>query len=182
LDAQPVAHGQTGPRPGTPPQAAVVTGAPGATSQYPQFPYPPFPPYYPYPTGPLYSPPGPSHQHYGNAYNQGSHGANPSSEEDDIEDPTLFPQVRDWLERLNEGPLGVNGHNFAQYAENISGQGYIRILQLADTVTAADLLKHCPGLVKGTAKLMLKQACTDVAKICKQEKKERMEAKKQCYY
>ena len=35
---------------------------------------------------------------------------------EDLDNPDLLPQVSDWLQELDHGPHGVNGHKFAQYS------------------------------------------------------------------
>jgi hypothetical protein len=105
----------------------------------------------------------------------------PSSDVDDIEDPTLFPRVRDWLEALEQGPLGQDGHQFARHADALLSQGYIRVSQLADEMTVAEMLTHCSGLLEGTAKVILKQAAKDVARIRRHEVQEKRQMKRHRY-
>ena len=62
------------------------------------------------------------------------------------------PIQQDWLQELDHGPLGQDGHQFAQHANALLNNGYIRIYQLADEgLTVAEMLTHCPGLLEGTA-------------------------------
>ncbi|KAF8508910.1 hypothetical protein JB92DRAFT_2950311 [Gautieria morchelliformis] len=108
--------------------------------------------------------------------------SNPSSDLEEIEDPTLFPRVEEWLAKLEQGPLGQDGHVFMPHALPLRGQGYIRISQLADGLTVPEMLTHCPGLVEGTAKVILKQAAKEVAKIRKHEANEKHRAKRRRYH
>ncbi|KAF8481352.1 hypothetical protein JB92DRAFT_3132955 [Gautieria morchelliformis] len=36
--------------------------------------------------------------------------SNPSSDLEEIEDPMLFPHVKEWVAKLKQGPLGQDGH------------------------------------------------------------------------
>ncbi|KAF8479415.1 hypothetical protein JB92DRAFT_3149470 [Gautieria morchelliformis] len=74
--------------------------------------------------------------------------SNPSSDLEEIEDPTLFPHVEEWLAKLEQGPLGQDGHVFMPHALPLRGQGYIRISQLADGLTAL----RCSHIVQALSK------------------------------
>jgi len=82
---------------------------------------------------------------------------------------------------LEQGPFGQDGHQFAQHAAPLLDQGYIRISQLVDGLTASEMLSHCPGLVEGTAKVILQQAGKEVSKIRRQEAQDRCCSKKRRY-
>jgi hypothetical protein len=79
-----------------------------------------------------------------------------------MEDPTIFPRVQEWLQNLQQGPLGQDGHQLEMHAPALLGQGYIQISDLADEMSVPELLSHCPGLREGTAKIILKQAKKEV--------------------
>lgn len=96
----------------------------------------------------------------------------PSSDPaEDLEDPTIFPRIGSWLQDLDQGPRGSDGHEFTQFAANFTDRGYVRIFQLADkdTMTVATIMDICPGIKDGTAALILKYAWVDVARVRKNE-------------
>ncbi|KAF8591184.1 hypothetical protein K439DRAFT_1611494 [Ramaria rubella] len=184
LQAQRKVRGRSGPFPlpaVAPPQPAL--GAPGTPMQQgyiPPYPYPGLG-YYLYPP-PYYGTPARSHP-----YGRGPHtpvfrDTYPSSEPEDAEDPSLFPHIDDWLQSLDDGPLGVDGLNVSQYATPLLAQGYICISQLVDTVTVTDLLRHCPGLLEGTAQLILRHAHKAIEKVQRQQQKHTRHHKKRRYY
>lgn len=151
-----------------------ATMGPGPMN-YPQ--YFPGPSYYPFPA-PYYGSPRASYHRGRYQESPHSHDTNPSSELEDQEDPMLFPRIQTWLESLDAGPLGADGHNFSQYGASLVAQGYTRISQLADLVTIADLMRHCPNIVEGTGRLIFNQAGKAVAKIRRQEKRQRKQKKR----
>jgi len=86
----------------------------------------------------------------------------PSSDLDDIEDPITFPLISVWLMELDAGPWGADGQHFAQYGPVITGKGYYRLCELADTMTVVDMQAACPGILDGVAKSLLRNAIGDV--------------------
>ena len=120
--------------------------------------YPPLPlPRYAY--YPHYTPARPWHH---NAGSNNSHDHQTSSDLDDIEDPTLFPHIVSWLVELDASPRGGDGQCFAQFTDMIISQGYYRLCELVDSVTAEDLKSICPGILEGVAKALLRYVKADV--------------------
>src|SRR6266481_8937463 len=117
----------------------------------------------------------PGHHHGGS----GSSCSHQTSSDDDPEDPTMFPHISTWLMELDTSPRGADGQIFAQYAEMITGQGYFRLCDLADSMTIEELKTVCPGILGGVAKALLRYVSTDVKwirdkalKACKQAKRD----------
>jgi hypothetical protein len=95
----------------------------------------------------------------------------PSSDPiEELEDVTLFPRLSDWLQTLDEGPRGADGHNFGQFASDFEREKYFRISDVED-VDITTLLAICPGMANGTATKLLAHAKKDTAKIRKKEMK-----------
>jgi hypothetical protein len=95
----------------------------------------------------------------------------PSSDPiEELEDVTLFPRLSDWLQTLDEGPWGADGHNFGQFAPDFKHEKYFRISDIGD-VHITTLLAICPGMANGTATKLLAHAKKDTEKIHKKEMK-----------
>jgi len=103
-------------------------------------------------------------------YQRRHHYDIPSSDPVELEDPTLFPQIAAWLQELDAGPRGADGHNFAQYGEPLEQKMFKRIFQL-ETLTEDKLIAACDSMPPGTATLILQYACKDSARIRKTEAK-----------
>ena len=88
---------------------------------------------------------------------------------DDVEDPTIFKTIPEWLAELDMGPRGVDGQHFAQYGATLTGQGYFRIFELADMMTVSDLQKTCPRILPGVMKSIIHYARMDVKKVQKKQ-------------
>ncbi|KAJ7115759.1 hypothetical protein C8R44DRAFT_739505 [Mycena epipterygia] len=55
-----------------------------------------------------------------------------SSPGDEVEDVTLFPRISNWLQELDSGARGHDGHEFTQFAADFEREKYIRIVDLVD--------------------------------------------------
>jgi hypothetical protein len=93
-----------------------------------------------------------------------------------LDDPTLFPCVAAWLQGLNGGPRGADGHNFTQYGEPLEQKMFVHIFQLA-SLTEDKLMAICSSMAPGTATLILQYASKDCRKICKKEAQQLREAR-----
>jgi hypothetical protein len=85
--------------------------------------------------------------------------------------PSAFPRIQDWLTELDGGGRGSDGQNFAQYSQALLENGYTRIIQLADdgkVESGAKDLAACAGMPVGIAKLLVKYAIADCARIQRQ--------------
>ena len=63
----------------------------------------------------------------------------------ELEDLMLFPQIAAWLQELNAGPHGADGHNFAQYGEPLEQKMFKHIFQL-ETLTEDKLIAACNSM------------------------------------
>jgi len=96
----------------------------------------------------------------------------PSSDPaDEAEDLGIYPLIHGWLVELDRGPHGQDGHNFAQYADDLAKEKYFRICDL-EALSEASLIELCPGIAKGTATKMLAFAKKDVKRIKKETLKD----------
>ena len=140
---------------------------------YPMYYPPPPPPHYAY--YPHYTPARPQHHNTGS---NSSHNHQTSSDLDNIEDPTLFPHIASWLVELDASPCGADGQCFAQFTDMIISQGYYRLCELTDSVTAEDLKSICPGILEGVAKALLCYAKADVKRLRDKALKDRKHEKR----
>lgn len=150
------------------PEAVLPATASGTPPTH-GFPYA-YPPYML--PGP-YGPPPPHGSHWAPRY--GTHAPTntmPSSEPptEDVEDVTLFPRISEWLRNLDDGRRGADGHNFSTFIGYFAEHKYIRISDIADGLTPADLTKGA-GMAEGTAKRLISYAEADTLAIRKKEKK-----------
>ena len=60
----------------------------------------------------------------------------------------------------------------------IISQGYYRLCELADSVTAEDLKSICPGILEGVAKALLRYAKADVKRLRDKALKDRKHEKR----
>lgn len=101
----------------------------------------------------------------------------PSSDPiEELEDPTLFPRIGAWLQELDAGVRGSDGHNFSQYADSFEGNKFTRIFQLEE-LSDDKLVSLCPGMPVGTATLIIAYAKKDVGAIRKKETRRLREMK-----
>ncbi|KAJ6610371.1 hypothetical protein B0H10DRAFT_2438028 [Mycena sp. CBHHK59/15] len=140
------------PQPPIAPMAAI----PGM----PPFGYPAFPWHAPWPP---YHTPAPS--------SKPRYDEMPSSDPvEEVEDATLFPRIHKWLQELDEGVRGHDGHNFAQFADDFEREKYMRIVDL-EGLKIKDLKDLIPEIAQGTAAKMLGYAAKDIVSIRKRERK-----------
>ncbi|KAJ7824659.1 hypothetical protein B0H13DRAFT_2290928 [Mycena leptocephala] len=150
-----------------PSQAAPVLAAPAANAVMPAMhPYgvPPYTPWpgWPMPGGPYQTPVPHPKPRYDDA---------PSSDPvEEVEDVTLFPRLSAWLQDLDSGPRGQDGHQFTEFAADLEREKYMRIVDLVDLETS-DLRALIPEMAHGTATKLLSYAEKDVALIRRKEKK-----------
>jgi len=134
-----------------------------STPQYPSVP-PPWYPFMGYP-GPPFGGSGRSNM--------------PSSDPiDELDDPTLFPRVVTWLHDLDNGPRGMDGHNFSQCAVALETNMFTRILQL-EMMSNQELQALCPSMPAGTTSLLLQYARRDCNNIRKKESRRQREVRLQ---
>ncbi|KAF8989203.1 hypothetical protein BDZ89DRAFT_1198526 [Hymenopellis radicata] len=150
-------------------------------SLYPAPPPPTGYPYgYPLPPPSLYYPPPPLHD--ANYYTPSAvygrpppsrHDAIPSrhdaipSSDGAIEDILVFPRIGDWLQQLDAGPRGQDGDQFFQYGDDFATAKCHRICELADSMTADELMGICENMQRGTARRLITYAQQDVKRIRK---------------
>ncbi|CAA7260825.1 unnamed protein product [Cyclocybe aegerita] len=158
------------PAPATPAPAMQLPpnhyGAGYYQTPFPPMPYPMFIP--PTPAAPGWPP---------NAQSpyqlmRGSHGLDnfPSSDPPEVvEDITLFPRIANWLQRLDDGPLGGDGHNFSQFAPFFEAEMYVRISDIADNLTTESLRVTCPTMAHGTTSHIISRAKADTKAIWREE-------------
>ena len=140
------------------------------TMGFPGYPYP-YAPYAPYAPPPHMSPWGPGYGMHPTASHAPPINAMPSSPStEDIEDVTLFPRISGWLRELDDGPRGVDGHNFSAWADHFAERKYIRICDIADGMSPSEL-SNSSGMAEGTAKRLISYAEADTQVIRKREKK-----------
>jgi hypothetical protein len=170
----------TKPKPkGTKPEAISSELASGSSMSVP--PVPPTPGFpghgYPYPSP--YMPYGPPPHASPWATGYGMHtshapptNAMPSSDppSEDIKDVALFLRISGWLHDLDSGPRGVDGHDFSAWADYFLERKYIRICDIADGLTPAELSKSS-RMAEGTAKHLISYSEADTQTIQKREKK-----------
>jgi hypothetical protein len=105
--------------------------------------------------------------------NQPNRGSS-SNPMDEIEDPSLFPLVWEWLDKLDQSPLAQDGHNFVHFALNFQQKGFIQISQLTkETLTIDRWTAIIPRMVEGTAGLIIDIATKEVEKIRHRSRKSR---------
>jgi len=83
---------------------------------------------------------------------------------EDIEDVTLFPRISGWLRELDDGPRGVDGHNFSAWVDHFAERKYIRICDIADGMSPSEL-SNSSGMAEGTAKRLISYAEADTQVI-----------------
>lgn len=152
-----------------PPQAATPAVPPwshGMPYGFPPTPYGAYYPPYPSPWNPSPMPHFPSsssHKYYPDI---------PSSPNEIEEDVEAFPRLLQWLQDLDNGMRGADGHNFTQFHAVLDSEKYFRVCDLADsTVTVESLMSLCSGMAHGTASKLLANARRDTAAIRKRESK-----------
>ncbi|KAJ7724614.1 hypothetical protein B0H16DRAFT_1895377 [Mycena metata] len=151
-------------------KVAVTPVAPGA----PPAGMPPFGipfPYQPYPgQWPLYHTPAP--------HPKARYDDIPSSDPiEEPEDVTLFPRLNNYLQELDNGPRGQDGHDFAQFWPDFEREKYIRIVDL-EGMAVKDLKELVPDIAHGTASKLIGYITNDIKAIRKREAKEKKRARK----
>ncbi|KAJ7061756.1 hypothetical protein C8F01DRAFT_1083144 [Mycena amicta] len=127
----------------------------------PAYPPPGFPPYYPPPNGPYpyygYAPPPPPAPVV-----QPLPAANITrTQSTDSEEFILYPLIEKWLPGLDADPIrGGDEYNFGQFAASFISNGYKQIDSLLGE-SQEQLRELCPGMNKGTAKLLEKYVAKD---------------------
>lgn len=103
----------------------------------------------------------------------------PSSDPvEELDDPTLFPRVAEWLQELDQGPRGADGHNFTQHGARLEQNMFMRIFQL-ETLMEEKLVAVCESMAPGTATLIMQYARKDCSRIRKNEAQRLREARLQ---
>ncbi|KAG6848686.1 hypothetical protein H0H93_014862 [Arthromyces matolae] len=143
----------------------------GSTHAYPYGnPFPGFFPGYQVPQGFPYMPlPGPAYQtptRYHGDFDMPS-----SDPPEEVEDVTLFPRITSWLEGLDNGVRGADGHHFSRFTEDLEREKFVRICDLADLSDVQELLGLCPGMAHGTGAKLLNYAKKDTNAIREKEQK-----------
>ncbi|KAJ6481486.1 hypothetical protein C8R47DRAFT_589375 [Mycena vitilis] len=87
-----------------------------------------------------------------------------------IEDNRLFPRMTTWLEDLDSGPRGTDGHSFTQFVGDFEKERYLRVVDLV-TLSIEEVIKAAPEMPQGTAAKILAYAKSDVEAIRKRERK-----------
>jgi hypothetical protein len=75
--------------------------------------------------------------------------------------PEVYLLISVWLAALDNGPRGIDGHNFAQYTESFKANKIYRIHEIM-SFTRSDILLIHPGMDLGTANALLLYAQEDV--------------------
>ena len=97
-------------------------------------------------------------------------GRMPSSDPiEPMEDVALFPRLEQWLQDLDNGTQGTDGHNFTSFTSDFLREKYMRISDLVG-LTVADILEMCSGMARGTAKKILDNVTRECKAIRKKEK------------
>ncbi|KAJ6472761.1 hypothetical protein C8R47DRAFT_1295626 [Mycena vitilis] len=87
-----------------------------------------------------------------------------------IEDNRLLPRMTTWLEDLDSGPRGTDGHSFTQFVGDFEKERYLRVVDLV-TLSIEEVIKAAPEMPQGTAAKILAYAKSDVEVIRKRERK-----------
>jgi hypothetical protein len=95
---------------------------------------------------------------------------------EELDDPTLFPQVAAWLQELDQSLRSADGHNFAQYGEQLEQSMFMRIFQL-ESLTEEKLGTFCESMAPGMATLIMQYARKDCSRIRKKEAQQLQEAR-----
>jgi hypothetical protein len=99
-----------------------------------------------------------------------SHETASSGSAEDIDDPTLFPRVTEWLHNLDCGPHGADGHKCHQYGAILEGNMFVHISHL-ENLTKDELIAICTGMPLGTASLIQECARKECNRIRMKEQK-----------
>ena len=126
---------------------------------YPPYPFStPPPPHvthrYPFPS------PTPAHPQSHHGYHEDQFSDIPSSDPPELEDVSNFPLVGSWLQDLDNGNHGGDGHDVFQFAADLQCEKYVRISNLAD-MTVAGLTEVLPGIARWTASKLIQYAKVD---------------------
>jgi hypothetical protein len=136
---------------------------------YPPPPMPPFIPGYslPYPSGSSHNYES-HHPRYSYCHNNNMPSSDPPEE---IEDVSQFSLISEWLQELDNGPHGADGHHFSQFVPFFQHHKYIRICDIADNLDASSLSAKCEGIADGTAQNIISYARADTKAIRRREAK-----------
>ena len=144
---------------------------PPLNPSYPTMPmYSPFPPPMPfYPPYPPYDMFNRDRDYYryspGHAKRQRDEIPSSDGIEEPLEDPSIFPLVDAWLQSLDEGMRGKDGHNFAQYSEALTEAMFTRVSDIADGLNVSTLREVVGDMPFGTASAMIRYAEADTKSI-----------------
>jgi hypothetical protein len=95
---------------------------------------------------------------------------------EELDDPTLFPQVAAWLQELDQSLHGADRHNFTQYGEQLEQNMFMHIFQL-ESLTEEKLRTFCKSMAPGMATLIMQYACKDCSRIHKKKAQRLWEAR-----
>ncbi|KAJ7195456.1 hypothetical protein GGX14DRAFT_575515 [Mycena pura] len=93
-----------------------------------------------------------------------------SSPPEVVEDDRLFPRIGVWLQELDDGPRGIDEHNFAQFGVDFDRERYVRVVDL-ERLKVDELKRLIPEIAHGTASKLLAYAAADIGAIRKQARK-----------
>jgi hypothetical protein len=168
-----------GPTAGLPAQASPMVMQ-NMYGHHPPLPFYGFPPYIP-PYPPSFSPPQitsyvPPLTPYATCchsrYYGGENHEMPSSDPpEELEDLSSYPLIRDWLQILDDGPHGRDGHHFSHFAEDLEKEKFICVCDL-ENLSKVALSALCPGIAKGAAVKLLHFAEKETKRIRKEELKQ----------
>ncbi|KIJ35659.1 hypothetical protein M422DRAFT_51419 [Sphaerobolus stellatus SS14] len=163
LPPQPTHHGMNGP----------VAKTTVAAENYIGYPHPysiPPPGYFPYQYPPMMTP-SRSHHTRERSSSPAIRDTLLSSEANELDDPGLFPLITDWLQGLEAGTYGKDGHSFTIHGWSLRDKGYTHVHQFAE-LSLDDIIRLCPGILEGTARVLLRQANITVNKKKREIQKE----------
>ncbi|KAJ7028812.1 hypothetical protein C8F04DRAFT_1188249 [Mycena alexandri] len=96
---------------------------------------------------------------------------------EEAEDVTLFPRLKNYLQELDDGPRGQDGHEFAQFLPEFEREKYIHIVDL-EGMTVKDVKDLVPDMAQSTASKLLGYVTSNIKVIRKKDTKERKRARK----
>jgi len=97
-----------------------------------------------------------------------------SSEADELEAPSSYEPITEWLQKLQDDTYGKDGHLFTVYGPDLRARGYMRVHQIAE-LTVEELSQVCIGIAEGTLRVILKEAKRHVEKVQRRIKKEQQQ-------
>lgn len=111
----------------------------------------------------------------GSRYEQDAPSSDPIEQ---LEEDATYPLLQTWLQSLDDGPQGSDGHNFASYAANLVKSKCHRLSDI-ESLTLTKLMEICSGIPQGTANKLIFLVRKDLEKIWKRVKKAVWEEKYQ---